>query len=124
MNSQKIVRHIERLFVVPGAATALLASTMVTLGADPASRLNLAANSKLPSGPGLAAAFPADAGLRTNPVVIFADDFESGGLGQGWDETGNKDGKVLDLVSPGRMRGSERNVCASRRISARTPVAD
>jgi len=32
--------------------------------------------------------------------VIFADDFEAEDLGAGWDETGNKDGKVLSFVAP------------------------
>ncbi len=64
--------------------------------------VNRVAESSLPSGFGLAGAYSADAGLRANPDVIFADDFESGALGAGWDETGNKGGKVLGLVSPGK----------------------
>ncbi len=74
-------------------------------GADEGSglRINLVDKSKseLPSGPGLAAAFPRDVGLKASAEVIFADDFESGNLGAGWDEIGNKKGKVLELVSPG-----------------------
>jgi hypothetical protein len=61
---------------------------------------NLASKSSLPSGPGLAATFPADAGLRKHDQVIFADDFESGDLGVGWDETSNKEGKVLSFADP------------------------
>ena len=70
-------------------------------GGDPESRVNLAGQSELPSGNGLAATYPGDAGLKGNPNVIFADDFESGNLGDGWDETGNKNGKVLEWASPG-----------------------
>jgi len=72
----------------------------VTSG-DPEGRQNLAARSDLPAGSGLAAAYPGDAGLKTNQAVIFADDFETGDLGAGWDETGNKGGKVLQFVDPG-----------------------
>ena len=84
-----------------GVVATMLAVVGFAFGADPVGRINLAGNSKLPSGIGLAAAHPADAGLKENPGVIFADDFELGALGKGWDETSNKDGKVLDLVSPG-----------------------
>jgi hypothetical protein len=52
----------------------------------------------------LAAKFPGDAGLKADPQVIFADNFETGGLGEGWDEVGNKGGKVLSLASPGADR--------------------
>ena len=67
---------------------------------DPANLPNVAAKKALPSGSGLAAAFPGDTGLRGNADVIFAEDFESGVIGDGWDETGNPDGKVLQLVAP------------------------
>ena len=78
------------------ALTVLLAVTALpALGADSDGRVNLAATSDLPRGEGLAAAFPGDVGLKASPEVIFADDFESGDLGAGWDETGNKDGLVL-----------------------------
>ena len=70
-------------------------------GGDPDGRQNLADKSDLPFGNGLAAAYPGDAGLKTNQRVIFADDFETGVLGAGWDETGNKGGRVLQFVSPG-----------------------
>lgn len=84
---------------------ALAAVTGSVLGGDPAGPINLAAKSDLPSGNGLAAAFPGDAGLRTNAQVIFADDFEAGALGEAWDETGNKDGKVLRFAAPGEGTG-------------------
>ena len=70
-------------------------------GIDPQSQINLVVKSDLPSGNGFAAAFPGDAGLSRNSDVIFADDFESGKLGAGWDETRNDKGKVLTLVAPG-----------------------
>jgi hypothetical protein len=44
--------------------------------------------------------FPGDAGLKASAEVIFADDFESGNLGDGWDETGNKGGQVLRFAVP------------------------
>ena len=50
------------------------------LAGDPEGKANLAADGKLPAGPGFAAAFPADAGIAKHPDVIFADDFETGGL--------------------------------------------
>ncbi len=70
-------------------------------GADSGLLVNRADESNLPSGPGLATAFPGDVGLKANADVIFAADFESGHLGDGWDEIGNKKGRVLELVSPG-----------------------
>jgi hypothetical protein len=82
-------------------ALALCAAAPLAHSAEPAARVNLAEQRLLPAGPGLAAKFPADAGLRTNAHVIFADDFESGNLGDGWDETGNKNGKVLSYTPPG-----------------------
>jgi hypothetical protein len=86
-------------------AAGLFASATVLAGAayggdlDP--RVNLAVKSDLPSGNGLAAAYRGDVGLKGNAGVIFADDFESGKLGEGWDETGNKNGKVLELAALG-----------------------
>lgn len=68
-------------------------------------KLNHLSNSTLPSGQGLAAAFPSDHGIQNHKEVIFADSFETGELGAGWDETGNKDGNVLSLVAPGKSVG-------------------
>jgi hypothetical protein len=53
----------------------------------------------------LAAQFPADTGLKTHPDVIFADDFETGAIGAGWDEKRDQDGKVLQFVAPGDAAG-------------------
>jgi hypothetical protein len=78
---------------------ALLASTAAILAGDPEGAANLAATSPLPKGQGLAAAYPGDSGIRTNKQVVFADNFESGKLGQGWDEVSNKGGAVLRLVA-------------------------
>jgi len=82
-----------------------LAIVGVANGADSNSRVNLASKSELPAGNGLATAYPGDAGLKENAAVIFADDFEAGTLGQGWDETGNKNGKVQEFASPGTEAG-------------------
>lgn len=77
---------------------ALLLGLQTLPGADSGGRTNLAEKKELPSGPGLAAAYPADKALSNCPDVIFADDFESGALGSGWDETGNKNGQVLSYA--------------------------
>lgn len=74
---------------VPGVALA---------GGDPEGKANLAGQSKLPSGPGLAAAYPQDSGIKSDADVIFGDDFETGALGETWDEIGNKEGKVLSFA--------------------------
>lgn len=68
--------------------------------AEPDAKVNLAAEGDLPQGRGIAAAFPEDMGITKHPEVIFADTFENGEFGQGWDETNNKDGKVLSFVDP------------------------
>lgn len=62
---------------------------------------NLAASSDLPRGAGLAHEFPGDRGIAERPEVIFADDFESGGLGERWDSVRNDQDDVLAWVAPG-----------------------
>ena len=79
--------------------------TGVASAADPDGLTNLAAKSTLPAGAGLAAQFPGDAGLKTHADVIFADDFETGALGAGWDEKRDDNGKVLQLAEPGDAPG-------------------
>lgn len=79
----------------------LLAFILAAGSVSAAEFTNVAAEKLLPEGAGLAAAFKADAKLQTHPDVIFADDFESGALGERWDETGNKGGKVLSFAEPG-----------------------
>ena len=61
-------------------------------------RPNLASQSRLPSGKGLAAAFRGDRGLGSHPAVIFADSFEEDDYQSRWDSCRDKDGKVLSLV--------------------------
>lgn len=82
------------LLAAPGAA-------LFGAAADPGGTNNLASKRLLPAGPGLAAKFPGDAGIARDPEVVFADNFESGELGAGWDEIGNKNQKVLRFVPPG-----------------------
>lgn len=59
---------------------------------------NIAAQSTLPQGAGLAALFKADSGIATDSAVIFADDFESGDLGARWDEQTPAREKVLSYA--------------------------
>ena len=54
--------------------------------------------SSLPRGEGLAAGVAGTDALKQHPSVIFADDFESGEVGEGWDEARNANGNVLALV--------------------------
>ncbi len=75
-------------------------STTVALAVDAEQPVNLAGQKGLPAGKGLAAPFTADVGVRTHPDVIFADSFESGPIGEGWDESRNENGRVLSLVDP------------------------
>jgi hypothetical protein len=82
-------------------AFVLLSPAVLLAGGDPEGEANLASAGKLPSGPGVAAAYPGDKGIDANAEVIFADDFEDGDLGKDWDETGNKDGKVLSFAKAG-----------------------
>ncbi|MFG0261309.1 MAG: hypothetical protein ACF788_02850 [Novipirellula sp. JB048] len=57
-------------------------------------------NSTLPSGNGLAARFTSDAKLTAHPSVIFSDDFETGELGERWDEANDRNGNVLSFADP------------------------
>lgn len=96
---------IMRQLLLAFVSGAVLGLAGTALGSDPEGATNLAAKSELPSGNGLAAQVPGDAGLKSHADVIFADDFESGAIGTGWDETGNKDGKVLQFALPGDAAG-------------------
>jgi hypothetical protein len=87
------------------AGLALALAGAATAGGDPDGKENRAAAKGLPAGPGLAARYPGDAGVKTDPQVVFADDFESGNLGDGWDEVRNQDGKVLAFTPPGADAG-------------------
>ena len=90
--NRKTLLGIISRFSGPLLAVALAGSAM---GADAEWKTNWASKSELPSGPGLAAKYRGDNGLKANSQVIFADDFESGKIGDDWDEIGNKNGKVL-----------------------------
>jgi hypothetical protein len=61
-------------------------------------RSNLAADSHLPRGKGLAAEFRGDRGIESHPAVIFADSFEGGDYRDRWDSCRDKGEKVLSLV--------------------------
>lgn len=93
------------MFFKPVILVMLALPVSLQAGGDPEGKANLAAAGGLPSGKGLAAAYPEDKGIASNPEVIFSDDFESGDLGKGWDEIGNKDGKVLSFSGAGSGLG-------------------
>ena len=73
-----------------------------TLQADGAPvMVNVADKHELPSGKGLAAAYPADRGIARHADVLFADGFESGDMSGGWDETDSKKKNVFSFPVPG-----------------------
>jgi hypothetical protein len=92
-----IMPHL--LIAIVWGAALILAGPV--LGSDPDGKANLAGKAELPSGNGLAAQFLGDAGIKSHPDVIFADDFETGAMGAGWDDARNDGGKVLQFASPG-----------------------
>lgn len=67
----------------------------------PAHLVNHAKQNLLPSGQGLAQRFDRDGGIESHQSVIFAESFEQEDFGKRWDETRNKDGKVLTTVEGG-----------------------
>ncbi|MBX3733834.1 MAG: hypothetical protein KF791_14730 [Verrucomicrobiae bacterium] len=86
----------------PGLLAAFLALELsAVMDAEGGIRTNLAALRELPEGTGLAAGHPGDVGIAAAPGVLFADDFESGPLGGGWDEVRNPEGEVLGWEDPG-----------------------
>ncbi len=89
---------LSRLFPTVVAALALLAACPLAAEGDPRGARNLASRKGLPGGPGLAAAFRADAGIAKHPAVIFADDFEAGDFRTRWDSVRDRDREVLSLV--------------------------
>jgi hypothetical protein len=91
-------KHCWRAFAVCGAGGVLLLGGGLR-GAEPT------VAKPLPSGPGLAAQHPGDRGLADLPEVRFAEDFETGALGAHWDETRNRDGRVLSFDRPGDSSG-------------------
>lgn len=83
----------------PMVATVFVVSAVtahVTSAADPISVP--IRSSKLPSGNGLAAEVKDETALREHDAVMFADNFESGELGEDWDEKRDKNENVLSLV--------------------------
>jgi hypothetical protein len=91
---------VQQLLTSLSAGVAMVLAASV-LAADPEGAANLAGKVELPAGAGLAAQFPNDAGLKGHRDVIFADDFETGAIGAGWDEPRNPDSKVLQFAAPG-----------------------
>ena len=65
---------------------------------DSEGKRNLAAQSELPRGDGIAAAYAGDKGVAAHSDVIFADNFEAGELGALWDSARNSGGEVLTLI--------------------------
>jgi hypothetical protein len=51
--------------------------SLLAIGGESGAFTNTVAQSTLPQGPGLAAAFKADSGIATHAGVIFADDFDN-----------------------------------------------
>jgi hypothetical protein len=98
----------------------LAAITFSSLTACRADFINIANLKKLPEGKGLAAAYPGDAGITKDANVIFADDFESGAIGATWDETGNKDGRVLSLADPNEKTLGKRSLRVEAHLSKDT----
>jgi hypothetical protein len=83
----------------------LLTTDPAEAAADPAGARNLAGSSALPRGDGFARGFAGDLELASHPAVIFADNFEAGGLGERWDSGRDAEGKVLTLIPPELMDG-------------------
>lgn len=67
--------------------------------------VNHVSESKLPTGSGVASDFVADEKIEQHNAVIFTELFEGKSIGKHWDETRNKDGKVLSLVNDGVAGG-------------------
>lgn len=100
--SHRAMRDLHRLL---GIGLACFVSFVASGASDPEGKANLAGRKELPEGPGLAARYPGDAGLKGDPDVVFADDFESGELGHGWDGTDDLKRGVLSLADPGAGSG-------------------
>jgi Protein of unknown function (DUF1593) len=59
------------------------------------------ARAALPSGPGLAARYPGDIALASDPRVLLVEDFETGdkaALKKRWEDVSDKDGQALALI--------------------------
>ena len=75
---------------------------------DPGGKRNLAIDSPLPRGAGLAEGHPGDVGIGSHAAVIFCDNFEAGEYPEKWDSVRDKDEQVLDLID--HVVGSRSNV--------------
>jgi tetratricopeptide (TPR) repeat protein len=73
-----------------------------------------------PAAAGLAAGFINDADIAKHPDVLFADDFESGRLGERWDEVRNDGGRVLSLADPGDPARGARALRVEARLGENT----
>ncbi len=95
----RALRRLSAVGIVAGLLISL--SPALICGAESGSFTNLAAQNALPQGPGLAARFKGDAEIASHPAVIFADNFESGALGERWDERTPAEKKVLSFAEAG-----------------------
>lgn len=86
-------------FLVPFTLL-LLQMGLVGAEGDPKGVSNLASKGLLAQGKGLAAKYSADAGISKHEAVVFADNFETGKLGERWDERRNEK-TVLSLAEVG-----------------------
>jgi hypothetical protein len=106
------------------AGTALVGLLLFSVGlvSLPVGRAAPAAT--LPEGAGLAARYPGDTGLESDPDVIFAEDFERGTvaqIGARWGDISNRGGRVMALsadVPPG-SRG-KRSLQMTARVAENT----
>ncbi|MGA1235398.1 MAG: hypothetical protein ACO34E_00885 [Limisphaerales bacterium] len=101
MKSPRLAGHFSAWLMIlglPGWSPACQGQT------PPGEYPNAVAQSSLPQGDGLAAAYPGDRGIRDHAGVRFADDFEDGSYRDGWDSV-RDDGAVLSLVDPGETGG-------------------
>lgn len=76
---------------------------------------NVASQSTLPQGLGLAAQFKADAGISNHPAVLFADDFETGALGGRWDDKSDES-HALSLAPAGSALCGQRCLKVEARL--------
>ncbi len=82
---------------------------------EPAIAAELVANSKLPTGPGLASSFRADRKIASHKAVIFAEDFESADYKKHWDEARDDQAEILSLV---RLGGTNDPMGQSLKVTA------
>ena len=93
-------------FSVVFASVAVLTTSSLADGGDPLGKSNLAAESSLPEGDGLASELKDGESLSDHDDVIFAEDFESPDYQSHWDDVRNDRGEVLSLVRLEEEQGS------------------